>query len=153
MVEVFHGIWIGNKTETEKFCDLEKKRQNVFPPSSLQGILNVADDAPEPSHSRRILYIHAGLTDGPGNSIHEYYNAIVSLDFLRKSYSSILVHCHEGRSRSCFVVACYLANYLGKSYLEVKKEMKEKYPQLNIHLEHEKLVQSILDYLRKMEIK
>lgn len=49
-----------------------------------------------------------GLLDGPGNSPMTFMAAVLLLEALVKQEKRILVHCHEGKSRSVMVVATWL---------------------------------------------
>ena len=48
------------------------------------------------------------LIDGPGNPMADIWQALHILEDLQKTHR-VLVHCSEGRSRSPFIIGCYLA--------------------------------------------
>lgn len=50
-----------------------------------------------------------GLLDGPGNNPITFIAAVMLLYSLVQQRRRILVHCHEGKSRSVMVVATYVA--------------------------------------------
>lgn len=56
-----------------------------------------------------ILRVRVPLYDGAENPVEKYIAAVRTLDALIQSYGKVLVHCVEGRSRSPFIVLCYLA--------------------------------------------
>lgn len=109
------------------------------------GILNVADDYSEWEHHRDLLYIHAGLNDGPEdrdapwgahNSPRAYLNAIRALDFLVDRTDTVYVHCHSGLSRSCFIVCLYLSWVYEENFQKTVGAVKKRYNRLNIHPKH-----------------
>ena len=110
-------------------------------------ILNVADDYPAYSHPRDMLYIHAGLCDGPedweadwgeDNSLYAYFHALSALRFLADGPWEVMVHCHGGVSRSCFVVACYMAWLLDIDYYLAKAMLHRLYEREHIHPKHDR---------------
>ncbi len=79
---------------------------------SQQGItalLNVAKDLTNLNVTHQHFRItHVGLGDGDGNPKGLLYAAVMALAGLIQEGHTVLVHCHEGRSRSPTVVATYL---------------------------------------------
>jgi hypothetical protein len=150
--KVFGKIWIGPGDDVKRIC------QKFLDPGSVDigdlpivrgpaahAILNVADDYPEYPHHRDMLYIHAGLNDGPPdhdapygdpNSLYAYIHAVQSLRFLVEGPWDVFVHCHEGVSRSTFVVACYLSWLLQVPYEETIVMLRQLYPRANPHPKH-----------------
>jgi len=138
-----HGkLWIGPGDEVYQILSTPES-----PNSGSVGILNVADDYIERVHHRDILYIHAGLNDGPEdwsapwgghNSIRAYMNTILALDFLICERNHVYVHCHGGVSRSCFVVAIYLYCVTERSisFDDIERWLKSRYDRCNIHPKH-----------------
>ena len=110
------------------------------------GVLNVADDYPEMEHHRDILYVHAGLNDHPAdweqvpweapNSPTAYLNAIKALDFLVDTNKAVYVHCHSGKSRSCFIVCLYLSWIFDESFEKTMNAVRERYDLVKIHPKH-----------------
>jgi len=153
MVEIFPGIWVGKALEAVSFVEGEMKAGDspLFKPP-IKAVLNVADDCFEiQKHSRRLTYIHAGLTDGPGNTLEEYLMAILSLDFLVTYRTHVLVHCWEGASRSCFIAGTYLSYKLSRSFNEVEEMMKRKYDRVNINKAHKEWLHRIQKGLSKFK--
>lgn len=140
-----HGkLWIGPGDEVyQKLSDPDVLSYWA----GRHGILNVADDYVAKPHHRDILYIHAGLNDGPEdwdkpwgehNSNMAYFNAIRALDFLICDQDRVYVHCHGGVSRSCFVVVMYL-NFVTKKSINldnIERWLKARYNRCNIHPKH-----------------
>lgn len=154
---VFGNIWIGPGDEIKQIC-LDMKRGDPFRgyhPHDV-GILDVADDYPEYPHHRDVLFIHAGLNDGPEdwnlpygdpNSAQAYVQAVKSLEFLANNKAAVFVHCHGGVSRSAFVVMLYvwrlLARHMMVDFDTCKWLVKQLYPRANPHPKHEMMVEQL----------
>lgn len=154
MEKVFGKVWLGNSKEAANHCKSEIETQGLpFSRSILRpidAILNVADDIPEPKHSRNILYIHTGLTDGEGNLLEQYLQAILALDFLIKYKTEVLVYCVAGASRSSFIASCYLSWKLSICYEEAEKIISGKYSRLNVNKAHIDWLDRIYEALAKI---
>lgn len=164
--KVIGNIWIGPgddvKTICQKFLDPASEDISELPihrGPAAHAILNVADDYPEYPHHRDMLYIHAGLNDGPtdwsapygeDNSICAYLHAIQSLRFLCEGPWEVFVHCHGGLSRSSFVVACYLSWLLGVNYEEAIGLLRKLYPRANPHPKHPRYAEEIVELLGRI---
>jgi protein-tyrosine phosphatase len=84
-------------------------RLSLLKSNGITAILNVAKDLDNPFASHRDFYtLHVGLGDGDGNPLGLLYSAVLSLSAMVDAGHIIMVHCHEGRSRSPSVVAAYL---------------------------------------------
>lgn len=158
--KVFDKIWIGPGDDIKRVCltldemdDWEGHRATDI------AILGVAEDYPEVSHRREILYIHAGLNDGPPdwslpyggcNGIVSYVNAVRSLDFLSSFKEAVLVYCHAGVSRSGAVVAIYIGWKLGVTFEFAVQMLKSVYPRANPHPKHAKEAQCVINILRRV---
>lgn len=168
--QITQKLWIGGKDDAIYVCKEFGKMSIPFSNMGLAheiGILNVAEDVPEYSHSKNILYIHSGLTDGPpdhslpkdqwgkGNTPEQYINAIYSLRFLYESKRSALVHCHAGASRSAFVICCFLSWRMDIPFGTVEKFLRAQH-YINIHPIHKpklEIIQTMLsDRRRENEI-
>ena len=132
-------------------------------------ILNVADDYSEKPHPRYVLYVHAGLNDGPPdwsapwgehNQVKAYTNAILSLCWLL-DYYTVFVHCHGGVSRSPFIAAWALGmkgiplgEYKGASpdlFNRAYMILKQKYPRANVHPKHFSQLEIIASALNSIQ--
>lgn len=84
-------------------------RFHLLPSYGITAILNVAKDLTNlfVNHTQ-FRITHVGLGDGEGNPKGLLYSAVMSLAGLIWDGHTVLVHCHEGRSRSPTVVATYL---------------------------------------------
>lgn len=71
-------------------------------------VLNVATDLMSPMDINPIR-LKVGLTDGPSNSLDAYIMASDLIEYLLKRGHKVLLHCHEGRSRSSAVATLWLA--------------------------------------------
>jgi len=156
----FGDIWIGPGDDVRKIAQkflepasVDISELKIHRGPAAHAILNVADDYPEVPHHRDMLYIHAGLNDGPedwdapygeDNSICAYLHAVTSLRFLAEGPWDVFVHCHGGVSRSTFVVACYMAWLLDAPYEQAITMLKAVYPRANPHPKHPPFAQKIL---------
>lgn len=153
---VFGKIWIGPGKEVEAVCATLKEHGNWNGLTAAEiGILNVADDYQEYDHPAAVLYIHAGLNDGPPdwnlpygapNSIRAYIHAYKSLDFLVRMEKAVFLHCHGGVSRSAFVFMLFMwKRYIGNraKFEPVKEMVKEMYSRANPHPKHELEIEKI----------
>ncbi len=100
MTEIVPGIWIGNSRDAR---NAELLRKN-----GIKAILNCAVDLAYEMPSE-FVQAKVGMVDGPGNPTRSFYIAVQVLSML-KDIGPVLVHCHEGRSRSVSVVAAYLTD-------------------------------------------
>lgn len=89
-------IWLGSSADA---ANLE---------GDIDAVLNCAFDLANPNQWSRVLLAQCGLMDGPGNPLAAYYSAVTQLANLVNLGRKILVHCHQGESRSVAVVLCYL---------------------------------------------
>jgi protein-tyrosine phosphatase len=95
MNKITDNIFLGNATDAR---DAEALKAN-----GITAILNVAIDL-DYFPPTGIAYFKVGMTDGKNNPNGMYLNAVATLKSLLGRYK-VLVHCHEGRSRSPSVVA------------------------------------------------
>jgi len=112
-------------------------------PSGVTAILNVAQDLvnPRPLYLANITMCHIPLTDGGSNSIEMVALALQCLDALIHQGEVVLVHCHEGKSRSVGVVAAWLAgvafdeegNSVAQDISEAEMIIKEHRPRADIN--------------------
>ncbi len=90
-------IGIGNSSDSKQL------------PSIIDGVLNVAVDLDIPPTGGTAYRHKVGLLDGPGNDDSLIISAVLVLHALNKRHNRILVHCHEGMSRSVMVVSAYVS--------------------------------------------
>jgi protein-tyrosine phosphatase len=75
--------------------------------TQFNAVLNVAVDL---DISDGFKYRHkVGLLDGPGNNPLAFMSAVLLLYSLVQSRKKVLLHCHEGKSRSVMVCATFIA--------------------------------------------
>ena len=160
---VFGNIWIGPGDDVKKICrkfmgesDIDLEGIPIHRQAASYAILDVAHDYPEFPHPPEMMFIHAGLGDAPAdlskpygedNQITQYINAVYCLRMLLEGPWEVFVHCHEGVSRSSFVVACYLAWKLEVSYAESLVILQQLYPRANPHPKHAKFAEKIIEAL------
>ena len=81
---------------------------HVAKENGIEVIVNVANDLNDP-HIDGLKYHKVGLHDGDNNDVYEYAAAAkIVLDALNHG-KKVLLHCHEGRSRSAAVAIVALA--------------------------------------------
>lgn len=69
--------------------------------------------------NEKILRVSVGLVDGHGNLDEQIKMCVKTLNYLFESgFNKIMVHCHEGRSRSVCVVALHFALKYNKNFIE-----------------------------------
>lgn len=96
MTKITDSVFIGNSQDARQ------------PDSSkIDAVLNVAVDLDTLEKFKERYKV--GLVDGPGNSQGTFVSAVLLLHSLVKENKRVLVHCHEGRSRSVMVVSSYLS--------------------------------------------
>lgn len=113
MDKITDQIWIGSSQDA-------LFRQDTLKELGITAVLNVALDLDNPMLSCKDFALHkVGLMDGEGNPVQHIDAAISTLLGLVAQGHKILVHCHEGRSRSvCVVAACLYRSSLQFDSLE-----------------------------------
>jgi protein-tyrosine phosphatase len=108
MDKIIDNVYLGSSAD-----GLHRKQQ--LKDAGITAILNVARDLTNvtTSHLDFKMY-HVGLMDGGGNHPLLLKGAVEVLTALVDSGETVLVHCHEGKSRSALVVASYLINTTNK---------------------------------------
>jgi protein-tyrosine phosphatase len=95
------------------------------PASSIESILNVAVDLDIPPTQGNVYRHKVGLLDGPGNDDCLLISSVLVLHALNKRHNRILVHCHEGKSRSVMVVAAYVSIVGNMEFDRVLKDIMQ----------------------------
>lgn len=72
-----------------------------------------------------------GLLDGPGNDPLTFLAAVLMLHSLMRQNKRILVHCHEGKSRSVMITATYIASM---GYTSLDDALKQIMAQRNVDI-------------------
>jgi protein-tyrosine phosphatase len=141
MNKITDKLWLGNSSDANNVDGLLANK--------ITAILNVAVDLPTRWEYPFDPYVvaHCGLVDGPGNPTALYSSAVLQLLGLIEQGHTVLIHCHEGRSRSPAIVLAYLLiSGTCKNVLEATQYLIERRPQMNIqsvtnyHLKHVELV-------------
>lgn len=80
--------------------------------SGVTAILNVARDLTNATTTHKeFKMFHVGLMDGGGNPPNMLVAAVEVLNALLLDGETVLIHCHEGKSRSALVLATYLTDW------------------------------------------
>lgn len=95
-------LYIGNANDARDTNKLDEL--------GITAVFNVAHDLNDPYDTTR-RYFKIGLTDGENNPIRHPIMAASLLHQLIKAGDTVLLHCHEGRSRSAFIATLYLSNH------------------------------------------
>lgn len=118
MTQVTEHIFVGNSQDEGNGCT---------------GVLNVAYDLDR--NLPEVEYRKVGLRDGGGNDAGQFALAVASLKELLESHDRVLVHCHEGKSRSPTVIALYLATVKGIRFVDAVDLVKSRRTQADPHKE------------------
>jgi protein-tyrosine phosphatase len=137
MTHIVAGLWLGNSYNAKHQPDLLREKD-------IKAILNVAWDLDYLAEPGPLL-CKVGLYDGPGNSYGSFSLAVHVLSALHASTGNVLVHCHEGVSRSPTVVAAFLVKQeFCKDLDQAFNLIAERRPQIN---PKKPLVELARDYL------
>lgn len=139
---------------------MDKIRDNLFLGSSqdamphrsaqlkeagITAILNLARDLNDVPIDLDIHRYHVGIMDGGGNNAIVVACSLVLLGGLLKEGHKVLVHCHEGKSRSAAVIVSYLVKAKEHStFEEAEAELKSIRPRVDIHPEVRDLFKSVM---------
>jgi protein-tyrosine phosphatase len=102
MNKITEKIYLGSSQDAQH-------RKRELKEAGVTAILNVARDLTNATttHKEFEMY-HVGLMDGGGNATLMAFAAMMVLHSLLESGHTVLVHCHEGKSRSAGLVSAYL---------------------------------------------
>lgn len=101
MNQITENIWIGNSQDARNASALKS--------AGITHILNCAEDLPPAlGWKDGFVNFHCGLCDGENPSAFYRGGIEILKGILDGSDHKVLVHCHEGRSRSVYIVACYM---------------------------------------------
>ncbi len=112
MISVAENLWVGNSLAGE-YAD-------------VNAVLNVAKDLHIKRGHPTIEYAQVGLTDGPGNPLVTYYAATLTLYMMMESTKKVLVHCHEGKSRSMAIAIMYMHLVSGRGWDGILTLIRER---------------------------
>jgi protein-tyrosine phosphatase len=127
MDKVMDNLYIGSASDA-----LHRKDQ--LKANGVTAILNVARDLTNTTttHKEFKLY-HVGLMDGSGNDQGLYIAAVQVLESLLRAGETVLIHCHEGASRSAVITALYLhCNRDFQSLESAEEYLKSVRPRVSI---------------------
>jgi hypothetical protein len=120
--EIISGVWLGNSYNARNWQELEKL--------GIRSVLNIAWDL-DYKVSPNVFPVKVGLVDGPGNRYAAFSLAVKTLEELIKM-GTVLIHCHEGVSRSPTILAAYMVkNHLAKNLDDAFNLIAAKRPQIN----------------------
>lgn len=93
------------------------------PASALDCCLNTDIKCDIPLTQGNVYRHKVGLLDGPGNDDALLLSAVMVLHALNKRHNRVLVHCHEGKSRSVMVVSAYVSIVGGMEFDRVLRDI------------------------------
>ena len=110
MNKITDNIYLGSSQDAQH-------RKPQLKAAGITAILNVARDLTNATttHKEFEMY-HIGIMDSGGNRVTMAYAALIVFHTLLDAGHTVLVHCHEGKSRSAGLVAAYLFGH--QSYPE-----------------------------------
>jgi hypothetical protein len=94
MNHIYKNIYLGNSQDP--------KHTDELMTNDITFILNVAKDLDV--NPLVGIYYKSGLMDGPGNTWDDYIRTCYLAYSLFLEGKNMLIHCHEGKSRSAFIV-------------------------------------------------
>jgi protein-tyrosine phosphatase len=102
MNKITNSIYLGSSQDAQH-------RKPQLKAAGITAILNVARDLTNATttHKEFEMY-HIGVMDGGGNNSSMASAALLVLSALVVDGHTVLVHCHEGKSRSAALLAAYL---------------------------------------------
>lgn len=98
MTQITDHVYLGNSSDANN--------PKLINENGITAILNCAIDLDCPAFGK--VQQKFGMYDGPGNPLIVFMAATVELGRLVDLGHKVLVHCHEGRSRSASVVAAHI---------------------------------------------
>lgn len=103
MDKITDQIYIGSSSDARYAGPIKE--------AGIHCVLNVAEDLQsEVGWKDEIFHYQVGLRDAD-NDRRLYEAALAVLGYITSDWTrKVLVHCHEGSSRSCYIVACHLVN-------------------------------------------
>lgn len=144
IVEKF--IYLGNHVDAANQVQLKKL--------GITHILNVSSEV-ENEHPNHFKYIRFILNDEEDVQISDrFHEAFAYFDEIKASNGRILVHCHQGVSRSATIVLAYLMHSkkfsLKQSYDFVKNRRKQIMPNIGFWYQLEKFEKYCYDENNKL---
>jgi hypothetical protein len=116
---ITNNIAIGNSSDARN----AKNRTFENTTDYFDSILNVAIDL---DIEDGFKWRHkVGLLDGPGNHPYTFISAVILLAALSHDGRRVLIHCHEGKSRSVMVASTYLSIVEGVDFDDKLKQVMD----------------------------
>lgn len=137
MHQITNQIWLGSSQDAKDAATLKA--------AGITHILNVAEDLPPAlGWKDGFAHYHVGLRDDT-NHPAKYKAACNVLAALVEEGHKVLVHCHEGRSRSPYIVALFHSHHkpdaFNHSLAAVVTWLKSIRPQVEVHPGHYQFAQ------------
>lgn len=116
--KITENIFIGNADDAKSAPHITE--------AGITAVLNCAMDLDY--QQRAAFTVKVGMIDGKGNKPTDLLTAVRMLETLLENGHRVLVHCHEGRSRSPVVVATYMSKTKGMSIETALSELNKLRP-------------------------
>jgi len=126
---IHDGLYIGNAHAS--------RTEQILRDNQISVSVNVAKDLDDPWFSN-IIPLKFGLVDGKSeeNNYQIYLQAAKTILSFLDTGHSVLVHCHEGRSRSPAISTLVIAKRLSLGLPEAFQLIQERRPGIYIHPGH-----------------
>ncbi len=111
------------------------REEGILRSNGITAVVNMAKDLNDPWFPGIKSY-KIGLMDGPDpdNYVGYYLGASTCIEILYLGVQEkVLIHCHEGRSRSAAICCIVMAELHGYTLEGAEKELKEKRPEIYIY--------------------
>jgi protein-tyrosine phosphatase len=92
---------------------------------NINAVVNTALDLDTPFFDH-IRHYKIGLLDGPGNKFYDYWISAILVMSLLEDSKTVLVHCHEGKSRSVAIVLI-VVSLMEFRDISIKESIKESF--------------------------
>jgi protein-tyrosine phosphatase len=116
MNHIYKNIFVGNSQDPKNTDELLS--------NNIAYILNVAQDLDvNPLVGK---YYKCGLMDGPGNTFEDYSRIMLIALSLFLEGKNILIHCHEGKSRSAFIAMVLISLDIIRTQTRKSSDVKQE---------------------------
>jgi len=140
--QIFDNIFIGNSHDA-LHLPIEQLQA-----AGVTAIINTAKDLTNTRViHKQFTMAHVPLTDGGANKIAMCGIAVQTLQAMLEDGEKVMVHCHEGRSRSVATVATWMVKHLEEftTIDQAEAFIKTKRPEIFLKPNLKALFQAALD--------